>query len=196
MSYLNDSDPAPEKRISADSRPLREVLFAIYSLPIGRGRAINPQNRLVNALVGGWIVTPSITLQSGPPIVWNNANGYVYYGGPLNLNRDQPNGTAFNTSLFNTVSSQQLAAGDYIRTFSTQFGDLRRAATEELDADLVKRFHVTESKYVELRIEAYNVTNHVTFGAPSITPTSSSFGEIASQANTPRRIQTALRLVW
>ncbi|HUK16945.1 MAG TPA: TonB-dependent receptor [Bryobacteraceae bacterium] len=196
MSYLNDSDPAPEKRISLDSRPLREVFFAIYQLPIGRGRAVNPQNRVVNALVGNWVVTPSITLQSGPAILWNNANGYVYFGGPLNLNTNQPNGTAFNTALFNTVSSQQLQAGDYIRTFSTMFGDLRRAPTEELDADLVKRFNVTESKYLELRIEAYNVTNHVTFGAPNITPTSTSFGEIASQANTPRRIQTGLRLVW
>jgi hypothetical protein len=196
MSYLNDSDTAPEKRISLDSRPLRDVFFAIYQLPIGRGRAVNPQNRFVNALVGNWVVTPSIVLQSGPPILWNNGNGYVYFGGPLNLNQNQPNGTAFNTALFNTVSSQQLQAGDYIRTFSSMFGDLRRAPTEELDADVVKRFNVTESKYLELRIEAYNVTNHVTFGAPNVTPTSTAFGEIASQANTPRRIQTGLRLVW
>lgn len=196
MDYLNDSDPAPEKRISLDSRPLREVLAVIYTLPIGRGRAIDPQNRVLNTLAGGWVVSPSVVLQSGPPILWNNSNGYVYFGGPLNLNQNQPNGTAFQTSLFNTVTNQQLQAGDYIRTFSTQFGDLRRAPTEELDADLVKRFKVTESKYLELRIEAYNVTNHVTFGAPNVTPTSTSFGEIATQANTPRRIQTALRLVW
>jgi hypothetical protein len=35
VDYLNDSDPSPEKRISADSRPLREVLAASYRLPIG-----------------------------------------------------------------------------------------------------------------------------------------------------------------
>ncbi len=34
MAYLNDSDPAPEKRVSTDSRPLREVLGATYELPV------------------------------------------------------------------------------------------------------------------------------------------------------------------
>jgi hypothetical protein len=196
MDYLNDSDPAPEKRISVDSRPLREVLAASYFLPIGQGRAINPQSRVVNAVVGGWVFDPMIVLQSGPPILWNNANGYVYYGGPLNLERNQPNGTAFNTSAFNTISADQFQAPYTIRTFSSQFGNLRDAATEELDIAMDKRFIVKESKYLELRIEAYNFTNHVGFGGPNVSPTSTSFGEITTQLNTPRRIQTGLRLVW
>jgi hypothetical protein len=38
LSYLNDSDPAPEKRVSSLSQPLREVLAATYELPVGPGR--------------------------------------------------------------------------------------------------------------------------------------------------------------
>jgi hypothetical protein len=53
MDYLNDSDPSPEKRIGADSRPLREVLAASYQLPIGTGRKVDIQNWLLNTLVGG-----------------------------------------------------------------------------------------------------------------------------------------------
>jgi hypothetical protein len=40
------------------------------------------------------------------------------------------------------------------------------------------------------------VTNRVTFGAPNTTPTNAAFGQIGTQANTPRRIETGLKLVW
>jgi hypothetical protein len=49
---------------------------------------------------------------------------------------------------------------------------------------------------VQIRFEAFNVANHVTFGAVNTTPTNSAFGTIGSQANTPRRLETAIRLVW
>jgi hypothetical protein len=55
---------------------------------------------------------------------------------------------------------------------------------------------IAPSRYLQLRFEAYNVVNHVTFGAPNLNPTNSGFGVIGSQANTPRRIETGLRLVW
>jgi hypothetical protein len=57
LAYLNPSDPAPEKRLSSDSRPLRNVLASTYYLPIGRGKKINLQNRVVDSLAGGWGVS-------------------------------------------------------------------------------------------------------------------------------------------
>ena len=191
IAYLNDSDPAPEKRISSDSRPLRDIMAATYILPVGRGRAINLQNRWVDGLIGGWEVNGIVTLQSGPVLTWGN---YVYFGGPLNYNAHQPNGYSFDISQFVTASSAQLA--DNIRTFNNQFNNLRRDPTEELDTSLTKNFQFKEGKYLQVRIEGYNVTNRVTFSAPNTTPTAAAFGTIGAQANTPRRLQTALRLVF
>lgn len=34
------------------------------------------------------------------------------------------------------------------------------------------------------------------FGAPSTTVTAATFGQIATQANTPRRLESAIKLVW
>jgi len=34
------------------------------------------------------------------------------------------------------------------------------------------------------------------FGAPDVSPTSTTFGRIQTQANEPRRIQMALRVAW
>jgi len=70
LAYLNDSDPAPEKRVSSDSRPVREVLASTYNLPIGRGLKVNLQNRVLDSFVGGWQVSGILTLQSGPVLTW------------------------------------------------------------------------------------------------------------------------------
>jgi hypothetical protein len=43
-----------------------------------------------------------------------------------------------------------------------------------------KRFALgrNEKRFFAFCIEAYNITNHATFGPPNVTPTSSPFGEI------------------
>ena len=191
VSYLNDSDLAPEKREATDSRPLREVLGATYELPIGRNKLVNLPSRWANTLLGGWNLNAMMVLQTGPVLTWGNI---IYLGGPLNLNSSQPNGPAFDVTRFITASSQQPA--DNIRTFDSQFGNLRRASSENLDTSMSKNFAFGERRYVQIRVEAFNVTNHVTFGAPNTTPTSSAFGLISTQANSPRALQLAARVVW
>jgi hypothetical protein len=122
---------------------------------------------------------------------WGNV---IYLGGPLNLNPNQPDGPAFDTTQFVTASSQQPA--NNIRYFGSQFNNLRRAASKNVNLSASKNFAFKERKYLQLRIETFNTTNHVTFGAPNITPTSTSFGKITSQANSPRAVQLGARLVW
>ena len=48
---------------------------------------------------------------------------------------------------------------------------------------------------MQVRFEAFNATNRVTFGAPRLSPTNAAFGQISTQANTPR-VEAGLRLVW
>ena len=47
-SWLNDSDPTPEKRISPFFRPTRLALAAIYEIPVGRGRLVNIKSHLLD----------------------------------------------------------------------------------------------------------------------------------------------------
>ena len=139
----------------------------------------------------------AMTFQSGPPLDWST--NAVYLGGPLNYNAHPQSpltpGATFDTTQFLTASSLQPEYA--IRTFDTYFGNLRRDPTKNVDLSLLKKFQLRERMYLQLRFEGFNITNRVTFGAPtSLNPTSASFGEITTQANTPRRIQTGLRLVW
>jgi hypothetical protein len=210
-SWLNDSDPEPERRISPFDHPQRIVAALTYDVPIGRGLALNVNSHLLNAIVGGWHLNSVYIYQIGAPLIWANGSttspgDYVFFGGPgalpASFNNQQANTTtagvaipAFNTSLFATNSSNAFAY--HIRTFSTTFPNIRQDAINEWDPSVLKGFNFTERAYLQLRFEFFNVLNHPNFNAPaSLSATSSSFGDITSVANRPRTIQLGARFVF
>jgi len=198
-TWLNDTDPALEKRVSPFDHPQHFVVGASYQLPIGRNRLVNLSSRWSNALFGGWILNGICTYQTGAPLVWTNGSttsigDYIYFGGNVGLDPRQVNGVAFNTADFDTKSTEQLQF--HVRTFSTTFDNLRADGINNFDASLLKNFNFTEQRYFQLRFESFNILNHPTFSAPNTTVTSASFGLITAQANLPRQIQLGARLVW
>jgi len=51
-------------------------LNAIYELPIGKGRKLfNGANRVVDAFIGGWQISPIVTVSSGAPITFVDPRG-------------------------------------------------------------------------------------------------------------------------
>lgn len=71
---------------------------------------------------------------------------------------------------------------------------MRRDLTRQLDISMDKNFTFGERRYLQFRVEAYNLPNRVGFGNPQTNPTNSAFGTINSQANTPRSVQAAIKL--
>jgi hypothetical protein len=202
VTWLNDTDPLPEKRISPFDHPNRFVTAVSYDLPVGKGRALNISNRWLNMLVGGWKVNGTYTYQTGAPITWVNGSttspgDYVYFGAPIVLDNRQTNSTAFNIGAFDTKSAD--AFQYHIRTFSTTFGNLRMDGINQLDASILKQFHLgreSSKSYFQFRVEGYNIVNHATFSAPSTTANNSQFGDITAQANRPRALTLAARIVF
>ncbi len=198
-SWLNDSDARPEKRDSPSDHPNRLVIFGVYQLPFGKGQQFNINSHLGNAIFGGWNLTTVYTAQSGAPLTWVNGSSstpgdYVYLGGPLDVNDRQPNGTAFNTAVFDTKAAD--AFNYHLRTFPTTFINARTDGINQLDTSILKRFAIGERRSFELRGEFYNTTNHTIFGPANTTANSSAFGTITTQANTPRSVQLVARLYW
>ena len=198
-TWLNDTDPVPEKRSSPFDHTQRFVTGVSYELPVGKNRAVNIQSRWANLIFGGWHLNGIYTWQIGAPITWVNGSSntpgdYVYFGGPLQLNNREANTTAFNTSLFDTKSGD--AFQYHIRTFSTTFPNLRADGINQWDQSMLKRFGMGERAYLQIRAEAFNLLNHPTFSAPSTTANSSGFGTITAQANRPRTLQLGARIVF
>jgi len=61
---------------------------------------------------------------------------------------------------------------------------------------MFKYFPIHERLKLQFRMEAFNAMNHVVFGLPNTSVGSTAFGTIANQANSPRILQAALKILW
>lgn len=185
-TLLNATDTKYEKRISPNDYPHHFVIAGTYTLPFSALGGHDLATRLVHSALGGWALSGIYTVQSGAPLVWGNL---IYHGGSIKLHPRETYTAAFDTTQFNTVSSQQLA--DNIRTFPSTFSRWRQDGINNLDMSLAKQFRFFERSLLEFRAEAFNLPNHPTFDTPNLTATSSSFGLINTQYNTQRIIQVS-----
>ena len=108
--------------------------------------------------------------------------------GNLEVNTNPRNGRlAFNTALFSLPSLGQM--GNAPRRF------LYGPGIYNFDVALHKDVRFSESKSLELRLEAFNVFNHAQFYGPAAVDgniTSANFGEVLSAA-APRLMQLATK---
>ena len=199
MTWLNDSDAAPERRVSPQDRNQRFVFAATYHLPIGKGTALDLKSGVLNSLLGGWLLNTVYTFQTGAPILWVNGSSsspgdYVYFGGPLNVSARKVDGSAFSTSVFDTKSADSLQY--HLRTYSTTFSSARADGINQFDPSISKRFTIRENMGVQLRLEAYNAFNHPVFAAPSTTASNAAFSTITATANRFRTLQLGARVTF
>jgi hypothetical protein len=82
------------------------------------------------------------------------------------------------------------------RIFPTSLNWLRSMGKNQLDANIVRRFAVTEKQALEFRLDLINAFNHVLWDVPNTDINSSNFGRVTTQWNTPRFIQFQLRLTF
>ena len=59
-----------------------------------------------------------------------------------------------------------------------------------------KDFVIREGLRLQFRTEAFNAVNSVRFGSPETNRASTNFGVVSTQANSPRQLQFALKLLF
>jgi hypothetical protein len=191
INYPNAGSLALEKRVSAVDHPNRVSFNGSYDLPFGRRQHfLSNGNKVLVGVLGNWTTAFGYTFYTGKPLSWGNL---LYYGGELNYDARNVD-HAFDTTRFNTVSSQQLASN--FRTFPTYFGSLRADHTNNLNVTLTKNFYITEKIRLQVRGDSFNFCNRPLFDVPSLSATSSAFGVVTNQTNKPRAIQLGLRLTF
>lgn len=196
VSYLNQQDPRPEKRISADDRPQHLVLSGTWQLPFGEHRHFAVHVPVASYLVSNWDLSTVYTYQPyGAPFAWGDV---IYLGPNLNDLVVHPHNVnaAFDVTKFDRVSADQPVTATHIRTLPSQVTNARQDGINSMDLSIIKGNRITERVHLQLRADLFNALNHPQFSAPNLSPTSSSFGVITSQANLPRTVQLAARLVF
>lgn len=171
--------------------PIHLAVTSIYQLPFGRGRLfMNSADRLAESALGGWTISGEYQYLSGQPLSWGNVN----YTGNFHDFHNHPHdtsGPSFNTANFDKVSADQPGSWNY-RTFPQYL--LRSDPTNNFDFSALKDFIIRERVILEFRLDAFNALNHAQMSTANVSPTSSSFGYITSQANTNRRLAGGLHL--
>ncbi|NWF82426.1 MAG: TonB-dependent receptor [Bryobacteraceae bacterium] len=170
----------------------RAVINGLYDLPFGKGRQFNIDNRVADAIVGGWQLGGIITATTGRPFNVGLQNG-VNNGAPSWPDRiasgklDNPDpyywfdATAFKAPPPNTY-------GNVGR------GVLYSPGVVNIDMSVVKTFRITEKIGFNFRFEAFNLFNSPYLGFPNAAIGSPTVGRITSTVGDNRSLQLSGRI--
>ncbi len=172
-----------------DNASRHRLTFAVtWALPFGKGRQfMSSAPRVLDALLGGWNVTPTGFWRSGRYIRF----GSLVVSGDPHISDPGPT-RWFNTSVFSIVPAYTP------RTNPWQYDGLTGPQQFNMDASLVKSFRIIERLRFELRMDVFNVVNNITWNDPDTSVTSANFGRSANNDQLTqtygRRAQLGLRL--
>jgi hypothetical protein len=200
---VNPLNASLSRALSAFDMTQNFVVSYSYEIPFAR--LSHGRNRWTE----GWELSGITRLSTGLPVTLINngdnsllgaePNGINNFGvdepdvapGALDLNPNPRNGRAyFNAGLFgeNVLGTP----GDASRRY------FHGPGMENFDMALMKNLRVSESKSLQLRIEAFNVFNHAQFFGPKAVDgniSSAAFGEVVSVA-APRLLQAGAKFIF
>lgn len=217
FGQLNSGDVLNYQETTSDY-PFHFAGYGTYHLPFGRGGQFLNNNRYLNPIIGGWQISGTYQFLSGSPISWGNV---IYTGSGWNDFHNVQHSSAnifgkpvFNTAVFDTrvnvipgaASQPNPYAANYnplvqpnaynYRTFPQYL--LRQDYTSNWDADIQKNTTLAEGVSLELRLEAFNLLNRPQYNTPTVSPTSSTFGQAVGvyTGTTARQLQLGAHVIF
>jgi hypothetical protein len=199
--------------LSEFDREHRLVVSFLYQVPGPHG------NALLRSLLGGWMASGVMTLQSGLPLTLTGTNGANIAGITSDRPEMAPGCTYQDLSTRGTVHSKlsnyfnrnciyRNAAGTAIWPVigsdgaATAFGNsgvgiVSGPDQRNFDLSAIKRTNLPrmgEGGNLEFRAEFFNAFNTTQFSSPGTNVSAATFGVISSTAVSPRIVQLALKL--
>lgn len=205
----------PQQQWAASDYDARHIFnfYAVYQLPFGKNKKyLGNANRFVDAVIGGWQVTPTIQWSSATPIsVGDGSNWATNWEITANATQIAPVTTSVTKNAIpatgkgkaspNLFSNPATAFTAFDFTLPGDSGDrsnLRTPGAKSMNLGLSKEFslftlHDVTHK-LQFRAEAYNLTNTAVMSGVSVNIGSiTNFGKFSSQLGAPRQMQFALR---
>jgi hypothetical protein len=173
------------------------VFSSVYQLPWGKGKRFGHDwSGPLNAVAGGWQMSGIVTARSGSPFS-------VTVGDIANVGGGSQRANIVGSPLpagFTQTVQQWYSKSAFATPANYTFGNLARNTLrgpddKGFDFNLMKDFHLTETKYLEVRGDFFNIFNNVNFANPSGSEQAGSFMTISS-AGASRQIQISLKLQW
>ncbi|MES1257465.1 MAG: TonB-dependent receptor [Acidobacteriota bacterium] len=216
----------PERSIAGFDHPHVLKISSVYELPFGRGRQfLSGIGKWTDALIGGWQHTMILQYSSGLP--WNLPGNVVYVkNAAVDTNWHSAlvqgvNPCIAKMSDTGTIALQPFSAGVAGCTLTSynflelptyapargaplRTGDIRLAATPQVDMSVGKTFKFTERMSFQFRVEAFNVFNSFWPNTQQFAnnPDAATFGQIIlgstgqGSANFPRQVQLGFKFIF
>lgn len=173
----------------------------VYALPLGRGKSFLARG-IPAYVASGWSLQWVATAQDGQPftIPCTTTTAAGLGCDALKVVGQNPYAGLHNAQQF--LNPAAFANPSTTATGLAALGggptQVTGPAYRKLDISLFRSFHRTETSYVEIRAEAFNITNTPNFSMPTSLAftTPSSFAQITSTRDSARQLQLAGKFYW
>jgi hypothetical protein len=234
-SFADPDNKKRDRAIAADDIPQILNIAANYELPFGAGKPLLNTKGVANQVLGGWRLTANLNAEAGlpqpvfcPGDELTNGDFGAFGSGRCNLIGDPHfkghrsradrinqwiNPAAFEPPFgMDPNASSVTDPRDWqLPTMGPRLANFRSPGFWNVDTALTKEFRITESKYFQLRWEAFNALNHQNLGLPNsgwclppnpdgstdaIHQAGCQFGRITNIQTDPRSMEFALKFFW
>jgi len=204
-SLQDPNKPWLERSVSLFDIPQQFQFTHVYQLPFGHGMQFGSHwNPILDAFAGGWQLNGTWSFLSGYPLQPSLANGVSLptYGPQRPNLTGRPTRNKGSDWMVNYISNPQVfsAPNNFaIGTAPRTLPWVRTQGTNSANLSVSKSFvlsKIREGMQLQYRLDAFNALNHPEFGAPNMQLNSGAFGNVSSQANSPRQVQMALRVTY
>lgn len=192
-----------EKAQQTSSPQILNALW-VYRLPFGKGQKFASGNRILTKVAGGWQLSGITTFRAGGGLgaIAGSCNlpsgGSCYadlnpsFSGPVRIG-----GNPADADLLGANTPVFLDKNAFLNPAPYTYGNSPRSMVYKLrtsnsfnqSVSVKREFKLRESVALVFQADVSNPTNMVIFGNPSTSFTSTNFGKISSQANSPRVVQ-------
>ena len=182
----------------------------VYELPFGKGKAFGKNNRVIDAVAGHWQLSGITIYRDGMPLGTLTASCnlpqagtcYASYAAGVSGSM-RMNGPWGSGNLLGANTTAYLNRADFVSPAAFTYGNTARTAAAGYgpsywgqDFSLKRRFPIYENIALQFQVDAFNAFNTTMFGTPALNITSTTFGKITSQANSPRALQLSARVTF
>jgi len=182
-----------ERSVSAFDVPQSLVLTWNYALPVGRGKAINVNNRLLDLLVGDWQYSGFAKFYSGNPYNVTDAADIANIGSVSWWPYIRPNITGTVKPAHQTAQSwlNESAFTDPAQyTYGvTGRNNLRTQFYKGSDMSIFKEVRIKDRYAAKFTFDTFNTLNLAIWGQPDSAFHDANFGKVTSTNSGPRTIQ-------
>lgn len=201
-------DPDQQYGRSLLDSPHKVVIAPTVMLPFGEGKRFLNDGGVGGVLLGGWSITPVVTIQSGFPMgVTQNltTTAFLMGGTPRpNIVPGQPfltSGDVTDRIKANVTDNLYFNKGAFSTPPANQFGNAPRMLPgvqsprrNNVDLSVSKEVRTGGQTKASVRVEVLNVFNIIQWAAPASSSFGNTrFGQITNQANNMRMIQFTFR---